>query len=85
MPTGDDSEQEVMDNSEEWADRNKMEMNAKKTKEMWLSLKEISVNPRPELYSSRERGVRESKGLEVTFGSCSERLKVEYTYRRHYN
>ena len=38
VPDGSDSHmQEVMDKLEAWADRNKMEINAKKTKEMWIS------------------------------------------------
>ena len=40
VPTGSDSHmQEVMDKLEAWADRNKMEINAKETKEMWISFR----------------------------------------------
>ena len=39
--------QEVMGNLVAWADRNKMEINAKNTKEMWISFREIQQSQAP--------------------------------------
>ena len=43
--------QEVMGNLVAWADRNKMEINAKKTKEMWIGFRKTQQSQAPSLIS----------------------------------
>ena len=69
VPTGSDSHTQVkMGNLEAWAVRNKMEINAKKTKEMWVSFRKSQELQAPEPIRIRnseiERELRSSNYLE---------------------
>ena len=68
VPTGSDSHTQVkMGNLEAWAVRNKMEINAKKTKEMWVSFRKSQELQAPEPIRIRnseiERELRSSNYL----------------------
>ena len=63
VPTGNDSHmQDVMTNLETWAVQNKMEINAKKTKEMWISFRKSQLSEAP---SSIVTGNEELERVEV--------------------
>ena len=68
VPTGSDSHmQVVMGNLEAWAVRNKMEINTKKIKEMWISLRKSQELQAPEPIRIRNSEIERVKVFKLEY------------------